>query len=54
MGMLVIGKEESILCFNDKKNEKELSTGKILEENVFSLLSNRQWETHSPFSRKIT
>ena len=36
-----------------KINGIELSTGKILEETWFSLLSNRHWETNSPNSRKI-
>jgi hypothetical protein len=48
MGMCVIIKDGREL------NGMDLSTGKILEESWFSLLSTTHWEMNSPFSRTIT
>ena len=37
--------------FSIKINGTELNTGKILEENLFSLFSTRHWEINSTFQQ---
>jgi hypothetical protein len=48
--MLVISKDLEDL--GDKK--KQFSKGKSERKTWFSLLSNRHWETNSPFTRTVT
>ena len=54
LGMRVIGKNWVVFLLLMKIKGIELSTGKILEENLVQSASNRHWETNAPFSRTIT